>query len=215
MASDIKIRTLIGSGIKTYMQSIAKVRQEVLSEIPYLQLGGPETDLHYVKHLALSKDSIAVIVFDGPKIIGASTGIPLSDELPLFQEPFLKRGIPLEDYYYFGFSALLKPYRSRGLAHHFFDLREEHVRHLKRFSKICFTATIPPKGALKHTDQTNLETFWQKRGFVEHPSMTCRYPILDRQFAISLKFWMKDLPAHSTEQAQERGLDELSSFFYE
>lgn len=210
MASDIKIRTLIGPGIKTYIQSIAKVRGEVLSEIPYLQLGGLETDLKYLKHISMCKDAIAVIVFDGPKIIGSSTGMPLAEELPGFQEPFIKRGLPVEEYYYFGFSALLKPYRSRGIAHHFFDIREEHVRHLKRFSKICFTSSIPPKGTQRTPDQTNLEMFWQKRGYVEHPEMTCRYPILDRQFAIPLQFWVKELTP-----APQTSLDPLGSYVYE
>lgn len=213
MASDIKIRTLIGPGIKTYVQSIAKVRQLVLSEVPYLQLGGPETDLNYLKHLSMSKDAIAILIFDGPKIIGVSTGMPLSEEWPLFQEPFLKKGLSVEEYYYFGCSALLKPYRSRGIAHHFFDLREEHVRHLKRFTRICFTSTIPPKGLSRPTDQTNMETFWQKRGFVEQPDMICRYPILDRHFAISLKFWTKDLPSSSS--STKTDIDELSAFAYE
>lgn len=209
MASDIKIRTLIGHGIKTYIQSIAKVRQMVLSEIPYLQLGGPETDLKYLKNISLSKDSIAVLVFDGAKIIGVSTGAPLSEELPGFQEPFIKRGLPVEEYYYFGFSALLKPYRSRGIAHHFFNLREEHVRHLRRFNKICFTSLITPRGLTRATDQTNLETFWQKRGYVEHSEMTCHYPILDRHFAIPLKFWIKDLSSQTLASKKE------DSFAYE
>lgn len=213
MASDIKIRTLIGPSIKTYIQSMTKVRQLVLSEIPYLQLGGPEADIRYLKHISLSKDSIAVLIFDGTKIIGVSIGMPLAEELPEFQEPFIKRGLPVEEYYYFGFSALLKPYRSRGLAHHFFDRREEHVRHLKRFSKICFTSTITPKGLIHPTDQTKLETFWQKRGYVEQPDMTCRFPIVERHFAISLKFWIKDLPTLIT--TSQTDLDELSSFVYE
>jgi hypothetical protein len=213
MASDIKIRTLIGPGIKTYIQSIAKVRQMVLSEIPYLQLGGPETDLKYLKHISLSKDSIAVLVFDGSKIIGVSTGAPLSEELPGFQEPFIKRGLPVDDYYYFGFSALLKPYRSRGIAHHFFNLREEHVRHLKRFNKICFTSLIPPKGLVRPTEQTNLETFWQKRGYVEHPEMKCLYPILDSHFSIALKFWIKDFSSQTI--SSQKNSDQISSFAYE
>lgn len=195
MASDIKIRTLVGSGIRTYIPSMVKVRQEVLGEIPYLQLGNVEADLHYLKRLSLCKDSIAVVVFDGAKIIGVSTGMPLSDELPVFQEPFIKRGLPIGDYFYFGFSALSKPYRSRGISHHFFDLREEHVRHLKRFTKICFTSTIAPKTHPYSADQALLETFWQKRGYIKQPELVCRYPILDRHFAISLHIWIKDLAA--------------------
>jgi hypothetical protein len=210
MASDIKIRTLIGPGIKTYIQSIAKLRQQVMSEIPYLQLGGPETDLKYLKHISMSKDAIAVLVFDGPKIIGASTGTPLSEELPVFQEPFIQQRLPVDDYYYFGFSALLKPYRGRGIAHHFFDLREEHVRHLKRFTKICFTSMITPKGHVRPATETSLETFWQKRGYIQHPKMTCRYPILDHHFAISMKFWIKEL-----QPAAVPHLDQLDSYIYE
>ncbi len=193
MSSDIKIRKLVGSGIKTYIQSIVKVRQEVLSEIPYFKLGSPDIDLKYLKHHCLSKDSIAILVFDGSQIIGVSTGLPLAEEYPEFQEPFLKQGLPVGDYYYFGLSALLKPYRSRGIAHHFFDLREEHVRHLKRFTKICFTSPIPPKGFVRPTEQNNLETFWQKRGYMRHPEITCRYPILEGPFAISLNFWIKEI----------------------
>lgn len=194
MAADIKIRTLIGPGIRTYIPSIAKVRSLVLSEVPYLQISGPESDMKYLKHIAMSKDAIAVLVFDGPKIIGVSTGAPLADEYPVFQEPFIKRNLPLDDYFYFSFSALLKPYRNRGIYHHFFDLREEHVRHLKRFSKICFTSLVTPKGLTRHPEQNNLETFWQKRGYVQHPEMTCQYPILDRHFSIGLRFWVKEVP---------------------
>ncbi len=199
MASDIKIRTLVGPGIKTYIQSMVKVREQVLGEIPYLQLAAAESDLNYLKHVIMSKDSIAVIVFDGSKIIGCAIGMPLSEELPGFQEPFIKLGLPTQEYFYFGFSALLKPYRSRGIGHHFFDLREEHVRHLKRFTKSCFTSSVLPKGLASSAEQTSLETFWQKRGYIQHPEMTCRLPILDHHFVISLKFWIKELqPAQST-----------------
>jgi hypothetical protein len=179
--------------MKTYIQSIVKVRQAVLSELEYLPLSGPETDLNYLKHVSMSKDSIVVLVFDGTKIVGSSTGMPLSEELPSFQAPFIKLGLPVEEYYYFGLSALLKPYRSRGLAHHFFDIREEHVRHLKRFTKICFTAPIPPSKHYFSAEHASRETFWQKRGYIHHPEMTCSYPILGRHRATLLNFWIKEV----------------------
>lgn len=210
MASDIKIRTLVGPGIKTYMQSMVKVREQVLGEIPYLQLAAAESDLKYLKHISMSKDSIAVVVFDGSKIIGCAVGMPLSEELPGFQEPFIKLGLSVDEYFYFGFSALLKPYRSRGLGHHFFDLREEHVRHLKRFTKICFTSSIPPKSVASLAEQANLETFWQKRGYIQHPEMACRLPIIDHHFVISLKFWIKEL-----QPVQNTQIDQLDLFLYD
>ena len=65
MTPDIKIRTLRGAGIKTYIPSIVKVRNEVLKEFPYMRVGHVEEDTQYFRNLSQCKDSIAVLVFDG------------------------------------------------------------------------------------------------------------------------------------------------------
>lgn len=207
MTPDIKIRTLTGSGIKTYIPSIAKVREQIRGEFPYLRLAGLEADLGYLKHLSQYKDAIAVLVFDGPTIVGASTGMPLCEERPEVQEPFIKQGLPIEEYYYFDLSALLKPYRSRGIAHHFFDLREEHVLHLKRFTKICFTSVSPQSETNCPTEQMNLESFWKKRGYVEHLAITGSYCAINPPCAVTLKFWVKDL--HNVPVSHPMNLNKL------
>ena len=198
MTPDIKIRTLTGAGIKTYIPSIVKVRSEVLKEYPYMRIGHVEEDTQYFKRLSQSKDSIAVLVFDGPKIIGVATGMPLEEQLPYFQKQFLEKKLQPSEYYYFGICALLKPYRGRGIAHHFFDLREEHARHLKRFNKICLSNVIRPKNhSKKPKDYISLDSFWKKRGYVERKDLTGHLSWREHDEKSPtpkpLVFWVKEL----------------------
>ncbi len=198
MTPDIKIRSLIGAGIKTYIPSIVKVRTEVLKEYPYLRVGHAEEDTKYFRRLCQSKDSIAVLVFDGPKIVGVSTGTPLDEHPTQIQKPFLEKNLDPSEFYYFGICSLLKAYRGRGIAHHFFDLREEHAKHLKRFNKICLSNVIRPKNHHKKPkDYIPLDSFWKKRGYVEQKDLINQlvWREADEKTASpkSLVFWVKDL----------------------
>ena len=198
MTPDIKIRTLRGAGIKTYIPSIVKVRNEVLKEYPYMRDNPVEEDTKYFKHLSQSKDSIAVLIFDGPKIIGVTTGMPLEEQLPFLQKPFLEKKIKLSEIFHFGVCALLKPYRGRGIAHHFFDLREEHVKHLKRFKKISLTCVLRPKNhPKKPKDYISLDSFWKKRGYVERKDLISENAWREHDEKAptpkSLVFWVKEI----------------------
>ncbi len=198
MTPDIKIRTLIGAGIKTYIPSIVKVRDEVLKEYPYMRVGHAEEDTQYFKRLSQSKDSIAVLIFDGPKIIGVTTGMPLDEQISPLQKPFLEKELKPSEYYYFGVCSLLKPYRGRGIAHHFFDLREEHAKHLKRFNKICLSAVARPKNHQKKPkDYISLDSFWKKRGYVERKDLIGYHAWREVDEKIStpkpLIFWVKEI----------------------
>lgn len=198
MPSDIKIRFLTGAAIRTYIPSIAKVRSEVLKEFPYLRAGNVEEDTRYLQRCSQSKDAIAVLVFDGPKVVGVSTGVPLEEERAFIQKPFIMRGEDISDYYYFGLCALLPPYRGRGIAHHFFDIREEHVQHLKRFRKICLTDPLRPKNHdHQPKDYISLDAFWKKRGYVKHQELICQFAWHEQDgkepVPVSLVYWIKEI----------------------
>ncbi len=198
MTPDIKIRTLHGAGIKTYIPSIVKVRNEVLKEFPYMRIGHVEEDTQYFRNLSQCKDSIAVLVFDGPKIIGVTTGVPLEEQLPVLQKPFIENKFKPSDFYYFGVCTLLKPYRGRGIAHHFFDIREEHAKHLKRFNKICLSSVLRPKNhPKKPKDYVSLDSFWKKRGYIERKDLIGHLPWRDAEEKVPspkpLVFWVKEI----------------------
>jgi hypothetical protein len=196
--SNIKIRAFTGSGIKTYIPSIAKLRIEVFKEYPFLYMGDMEYETRYLKKYTQCKEAIAVLIFDGAKIVGASTGLPLEDETEEVQKPFVDHGLNPSEYFYFGESILLQPYRGRGLGHHFFDLREAHAKHLKRFKHTCFCTVSRPKNHPRRPkDHMPLETFWKKRGYTEHPEFKCaiywKDMDEDKESPKPMVFWTKDL----------------------
>jgi GNAT superfamily N-acetyltransferase len=163
-----------------------------------MRAGHVEEDTHYFRTLSQSKDSVAVLVFDGPKIIGVTTGVPLDEQLPSLQKPFLDKDFKPSDFYYFGVCTLLKPYRGRGIAHHFFDLREEHAKHLKRFNKICLSNVVRPKNHQKKPkDYVSLDSFWKKRGYVERKDLMGQLAWRDVEEKApspkSLVFWVKEI----------------------
>lgn len=196
--SHIKIRTFTGGAIKPYIPSIAKLRMEIFHDYPFLYEGDIDFETRYLKKYAQCKDAIAVLVFDGAKIVGASTGLPFEDELPEFKKPFIDAGLPIPECFHFGESVLKKEYRGRGIGHHLFDHREEHVKHLKRFKRICFCTVASHKDHPKRPhDYLPLDNFWKKRGYTQHPELKClvdRKEIGENDTAPKpLTFWIKEL----------------------
>jgi len=195
---DIKIRSFTGSTLKSFLPSIARLRIEVFRDYPHLDEGNLEQEITYFERYLSSKEAIGVIVFDGSTIVGASTGIPLENEIEEIQKPFLEKNLNPSSIFFFSESVLLKAYRGRGIAHHFFDLREEHVLSQKKFDHISFCCVSRPEHDPKRPkDYLPLDDFWRKRGFTLH-SEIC-YPNiwkdLDDQVPSekTMVFWIKDL----------------------
>lgn len=197
MNTNITIRSFTGSSLKNYISSIARLRLEVFREYPYLYAGDLEEEIEHLKKYTKSKEAIVVIVFDGSEIVGASTGIPLDLEEPFLQEAFLEHDLDPASFFFFSESILLKPYRGRGIGHHFFDIREEHVRKIGRFDHICFCTPLRPEGDPKRpSDYIPLNDFWRKRGYAQHPELQCTVSWKEigqtRPSNKTMTFWVKE-----------------------
>lgn len=169
----LKIQIFTGKSAKTYIPSLAKLRVEIFQEYPFLQPLSLDHEMERFKRILPYKETIVIIVFDGPKIVGVSVGLALKDTSLDIQKTFLTHGLEIADYFYFGESVLLKAYRGRGVSHHFFELREKHAKSLKKFKHICFSFIKRPKKDPKRpSDYIDLETFWKKRGYIENSEIT-------------------------------------------
>ena len=69
----------------------------VFREFPYLYDGDPGYEARYLQTYVDAPDSLCVLALDGDRVVGASTGLPLADEGPEFRQPFVDRGIPVDD----------------------------------------------------------------------------------------------------------------------
>jgi GNAT superfamily N-acetyltransferase len=169
----MQIRTFTGPEVATHRADVARLRIEVFREYPYLYEGNANYEAEYLARYAQSERSLFVLAFDGPLVVGASTGMPLSDESAPFQKPFIERNLPLTEVFYFGESVLSRSYRGRGLGHRFFDEREAHAR-AHGFSVTAFCAVERDEDDPRRpSDYRPNDAFWLKRGYEKQPSMTC------------------------------------------
>jgi GNAT superfamily N-acetyltransferase len=199
MYSDITVHPFVGSAIKAYLSSVARLRVEVFREYPFLQERTLDEESDLLKKYAQSPEAILVIVFDGSKIVGASTGIPFKEEAEWLQKPFLDLELDPSLFFFFTESLLLKPYRGRGIGHHFFDLRENHVSQLGNYSQICFSAIDrSPDHPYRPQDYLLLHDFWKKRGYTHRTELQTHFSSRDFYEDLPstkmLSFWTKELP---------------------
>ena len=195
----MEIRLLHGAAIAPYIDELARLRLTVFREYPYLYEGSLEHETNHLATYADSGRSLMVVALDGGQLVGASTGLPLTDETPLFQQPFLAQGRDPTSVYYFGGSVLLPAYRSQGLGVRFFIERESYAHKLAEFDYCAFCVVERPGiHPLRPANYKPLHGFWRNRGFLQDPSLRTRHAWRDRDEQESsdkiTSFWLKALP---------------------
>lgn len=190
--------TATGKEILTILTRVAELRTQVFRDFPYLYDGDLEYERLYLKALAKSPKAVVVLAEVENEIVGASTGLPLSDADGPFQKPFLDRGLEIQDYFYFAESVLLPEHRGQGFGREFLHQRQAHAERVGDYKYLCFCAVDraddhpqKPKG------YRPLDTFWKSEGFVRRPELQTTYPWLDigeeEETEKLMTFWVKPL----------------------
>lgn len=198
MNDGLSLQRVIGAKVGDYLADLAALRIQVFREFPYLYEGSEAYERRYLKTYVDAPDSVVVLVFDGERLVGASTGIPLSDEVAELRRPFEDVGENTAEIFYCGESVLLPAYRGRGLGVRFFAEREAHARELGRFSQICFAAVERPAAHPRRPPHYEpLDGFWEKRGYRRRPELRgeLSWQDLDEDAESSkpMVFWSKRL----------------------
>ena len=189
-----------GAAIAPYVDDLARLRIEVFREFPYLYDGDEDYERKYLQTYVKSPRSLAVLVYDGAQLIGASTGLPMADETPEFQRPFLENGYDVGKVFYCGESVLRRAYRGRGIYKHLFRAREQHASELPGIELCTFCGVRrAPDHPLCPSDYTPLNAIWQRFGYTEHPELQTQYAWKDvgedEPTAKTMRFWTKALAA--------------------
>lgn len=192
------VERLTGTAIGPYLSEVARLRIAVFREWPYLYDGDMDYEKHYLATYSASPESLFVLVRDGGRIVGASTGLPMADETDAFKRPFIDLGYDPQRIFYFGESVLLPEYRGRGLGVRFFAEREGYARELGRFTHTAFCAVERPADHPRRpAGHVPLDAFWGRRGYSKHPELATTYTWKDLdepdQTPKPMTFWLKPL----------------------
>lgn len=199
--TEIIVRRFIGDTIEPFLDDVARLRITVFRDWPYLYDGTMAYESEYLQTYSASPESLFILVFDGERVIGASTGLPMADESDEFKRPFRAHGYDAERIFYFGESVLLPTYRGHGFGVRFFAEREAYARELGRFDHTAFCAVErPPDHPRRPADFTPLDRFWQRRGYIKHPELKTEYSWKDLdepdETSKPMVFWLKEWGAH-------------------
>ena len=187
-----------GAAIAPYIADLARLRIEVFREFPYLYDGDEAYERKYLQTYVKSPRSLAVLVYDGTELIGASTGLPMSDETPEFQRAFVEHGYDIGRIFYCGESVLRRAYRGRGIYKHLFEARERHAATLPGIALCTFCGVRRAADhPLRPVDYVPLNAIWQRFGYREQPQLETQYVWKDvdesEPSSKTMRFWTKPL----------------------
>ena len=197
-SSTFTFKRLTGAGIAAVVDDLARLRIEVFREFPYLYDGDEDYERKYLQTYVKSPRSLAVLVYHGIELIGASTGLPMQDETTEFQKPFVEQGYDVSTVFYCGESVLRRDYRGRGVYKHLFQAREQHAAELPGITLCTFCGVRRPADhPLRPSDYVPLNAVWQRFGYTEQPHLETSYVWKDvdqaEPSAKTMRFWTKAL----------------------
>ena len=194
----LTFQRLSGQALNQYIDELAQLRMQVFRDFPYLYDGDLAYEARYLKTYIEAPDSVIVLAFDGDKVVGASTGVPLRHEMDEVKQPFLDAGLNIDEIFYCGESVLLSEYRGQGAGVAFFNHREAHAESLEGMKYSCFCAVQRPDNhPARPADYQPLDQFWRNRGYEKRSELATHFSWKEvGESEESLKpmtFWMKPL----------------------
>lgn len=194
----IELQSVSGPEIARVIPELARLRIRVFRDFPYLYEGSAEYESEYLQTYLDCPRSVIVLARDGDRIVGASSALPIEDEMEEIKTPFVQAGFDLSEVFYLAESVLLPEYRGQGLGVKFFEAREHHAHQLGGFRYATFCAVQRPLDhPLRPADHVPLDGFWTKRGYHKREDLhtTLSWPDLGESEG-SLKkmtFWLREI----------------------
>lgn len=198
----ITIKQVTGAELESAIPDLARLRIQVFREFPYLYDGTWEYEEKYLSTYIESGAAIAILALDGTRIVGASTGVPMTHETEEFKKPFIEAGYDPARIFYCGESVLLPAYRGRGIYKSFIRSREAYARACSEesgpFDYCCFCAVERDRRhPLRPDDYQSLDAVWRYFGYVKRPDLLTHFRWKDidqpRETAKPMAFWIKSL----------------------
>ena len=192
----MELRTLTGRALDAVLDDLARLRIKVFADFPYLYDGDFAYERRYLEPYRANDGAIVVGAFEGDRLVGAATGMPLMGHSDDFAAAFADSEIDLGDVFYCAESVLLPEFRGRGIGHAFFEAREAHARELG-FGKVAFCAVVRGEHHMEPKGYRPLDPFWRGRGYIPLEGVIAQFRWRDlgedSESSKALQFWLREL----------------------
>lgn len=169
----LRVETFKGKEITPYTRDLVKLSNAFFKEYPYLYEGN---DADYTTHLesyAKSENAIVALTFDGNKVVGAATGMPLVEAWDKYQKALREKGYNVSSIYYLGELELLPQYQGKGFG-------QLMVKEIEKFAKekkfTTLGTTQLDDSGIQHLKPDSYVAFEDRilsvLGFKKHPELT-------------------------------------------
>ncbi|WP_370207328.1 GNAT family N-acetyltransferase [Pararhodobacter marinus] len=193
----MKVEALSGADLEAALDRVAELRIRVFRDWPYLYDGDLAYERRYLEPYRDNPRAVVAGAFDGDRLVGAATGMPMEDHADEFAGAFEGTGLDLSDIFYCAESVLLPDYRGHGVGHRFFDIREAKAAELGRRHVVFCGVQRPADHPARPADYHPLDAFWRKRGYRPLPGVVAQYHWKDigeeGESAKPLQFWIREL----------------------
>jgi GNAT superfamily N-acetyltransferase len=196
MSGAFTIHEIGGAELDPWLDALGGLRICVFREFPYLYVGTPAYEREYLSvYQRCDRSRIVLVTAGNGELVGATTCMPLADEGPEFQKPFLDAGLGVEDCLYFGESIVLPEWRGQGLGKEFFARREDHARRLGLTTTAFCAVDRSENHPLRPQGYRPLDGFWSSQGYTKRPTLTTEFSWKEigeeSESPKTLTFWTK------------------------
>lgn len=192
-----QFKVAIGPNTRRYFDDIAHLRITIFKEYPYLYLGTLVYEREYLEAYAESPRSFVLIVEHEGRIVGASTGLPMSDTEESIQGPMRQHGYNPETIYYSGETLLLPGYREHGLGKLIFAQVEQYAQQIGVEWVSFLTVIRPPDHPLRPVNYREPDSLWLSNGCQKLAGLTTtmRWRDIDQKDETDhqLQYWLKKI----------------------
>lgn len=170
--SSAKIKLLRGREIIPYIHKIAQLRIAIFREYPYLYEGDMSYEERYLLMYSRTEGAILVIAEDNDEVVGAITGLPLTESMKEIKSLFIEKNIPAGGIFYLGEIIFLPEYRSKNIGYMMYQQFEKAVKEMEFYEKIALCEVVRTENNLtKPLDYKSLNSFWHRQGYVKNPDL--------------------------------------------
>ncbi|MBN8536984.1 MAG: GNAT family N-acetyltransferase [Deltaproteobacteria bacterium] len=188
--------------IENYLNEIAQFRIKYFKSYPYLYVGNLEYEKEYINGYANNSKSLLILALYNGKIIGVSTALPLNSNADILGEApvlFAKKGLNINEYFYYGEIIVKTEFQGIGIAAKIYDMQESYAK-AEGFKKIILaTVNRRPNDPRKPSDYFNTDIVWNKLGFKKcNIQINYNWPTITENGSIKdinnpMDFWTKEI----------------------